>query len=190
MLNPTRAAFARPGPGATPFPDVEARTQPSDSLVPIDRGSGLPLPWPTSTWMLLLCGATRVASAGRTRIHGRAARRRLITGSPLHRNDVEEERGPPRCLDRPLAACRGQPPRWVRPPCPTLGIAALAFKQIDALGTQNDLVFVAASPRPTRSHAYASPAASPLPSQGLLPAGRAHPLPRGACTRWTMNRIS
>lgn len=29
----TRTAFARPGPGATPFPDVLALTRPSDSLV-------------------------------------------------------------------------------------------------------------------------------------------------------------
>jgi hypothetical protein len=31
------------------------------------------------------------------------------------------------------------------------------------------------SPRPTRSRAYASPAASPRPSQGSLPAGAAYP---------------
>ena len=29
----TRAAFARPVPGATPFPDVHAPTRPSDSLM-------------------------------------------------------------------------------------------------------------------------------------------------------------
>jgi len=29
-----RAAFARPGPGATPFPGVPATLQPSDSLSP------------------------------------------------------------------------------------------------------------------------------------------------------------
>ena len=36
----------------------------------------------TSAWMLLLCGTTCVASAGRARIHERAARRRVMTGSP------------------------------------------------------------------------------------------------------------
>ena len=43
-LTSTRAAFARPGPGRCPFPDVIARMQPSDSLIPIGRGSGRPLP--------------------------------------------------------------------------------------------------------------------------------------------------
>ena len=43
-ITPTRAAFARPGPGAIPFPDVVARMQPSDSLIPIGLGYGRPLP--------------------------------------------------------------------------------------------------------------------------------------------------
>ena len=43
-LTPARAAFARPGPHATAFPDVNAPTQPSDSLVPFGRRSGRPSP--------------------------------------------------------------------------------------------------------------------------------------------------
>ena len=43
-ITPTRAAFARPGPGGYPFPGVIARMQPSDSLIPIGLGSGRPLP--------------------------------------------------------------------------------------------------------------------------------------------------
>ena len=43
-LTPTRAAFARPGPHATAFPDVNAPMQPSDSLAPFGRRSGLPSP--------------------------------------------------------------------------------------------------------------------------------------------------
>ena len=43
-LTPTRAAFARPGPHATAFPDVLAPMQPSDSLVPVGRRSGYPSP--------------------------------------------------------------------------------------------------------------------------------------------------
>ena len=43
-ITPPRAAFARPGPGGYPFPGVIARMQPSDSLIPIGRGSGRPLP--------------------------------------------------------------------------------------------------------------------------------------------------
>ena len=38
-LTPARAAFARPGPHATAFPDVNAPMQPSDSLVPVGRRS-------------------------------------------------------------------------------------------------------------------------------------------------------
>ena len=45
-LTPPRAAFARPGPGANPFPDVLARMQPSDSRPPVGRGSGRP--WPVA----------------------------------------------------------------------------------------------------------------------------------------------
>ena len=37
-----------------------------------------------------------MASAGRARIHERAARRRVVTGSPWLRMGAEEERGPPR----------------------------------------------------------------------------------------------
>ena len=43
-ITPTRAAFARPGPGGYPFPGVIARMQPADSLIPIGLGSGRPLP--------------------------------------------------------------------------------------------------------------------------------------------------
>ena len=43
-ITPTRTAFARPGPGGSPFPGVIARMQPSDSLIPIGLGSGRPLP--------------------------------------------------------------------------------------------------------------------------------------------------
>ena len=55
----TRAAFARPGPGTTPFPDVEALTQPSDSLVSFSRSSGSPRRRPTSWGRCLFCRATR-----------------------------------------------------------------------------------------------------------------------------------
>lgn len=44
----TRAAFARSGPGTTPFPDVDARMLPSDSLASIGRGFGSPCRRPTS----------------------------------------------------------------------------------------------------------------------------------------------
>ena len=85
-----------------------------------------------------LCGATCMASAGRARIHGRAARRRVITGSPSLRMSAEEKRGPPRCLDRPLATCRGRTPRRVRSPLALPRRTAVAFEENDPLGTRND----------------------------------------------------
>jgi hypothetical protein len=41
--------------------------------------------------------------------------------------------------------------------------------------SETNTVFVAAFPRPTRSRTYASPVASPRPSQGSLPVGAALP---------------
>ena len=75
-------------------------------------------------------------------------------------------------------------------PLPCCRRTAVAFEKIDPLGTRDEIVFVAAFLRPTRSRAYASPDALPRPAQGSLPAGRAHPSPGGDRTRWTMNRIS
>ncbi len=74
-------------------------------------------------------------------------------------------------------------------PSPYCRQTAVAFETSKSLGTRDDIIFVAAFPRPTRSRAYASPATSPRPSQGSLPAGRAHPSPGGDRTRWTMYRI-
>lgn len=65
---------------------------------------------------LFFAEATYVASAGRARIRKRTSRRRVITGPPLHRTFPEEERGSPRCLGRPLAACRGRTPRRMQLP--------------------------------------------------------------------------
>jgi hypothetical protein len=59
---------------------------------------------------------------------------------------------------------------------PSGAAATMAFGRDDSLGTRNDLLFVAASPRPTCSRAYASPTASPPPSQGSLPTWAGSPL--------------
>ena len=81
---------------------------PPTSSFPSASAPVSPCLWPTSVWTLVLCGATCVASAGRARIRWHTSRRRVITGSPLHRYCTEEERGSPRCLDRPLTL-RGGP---------------------------------------------------------------------------------
>jgi len=93
-ITPTRAAFARPGPETTPFPDVSARMRPSDSLVPVGRGFGSPRLRPTSMRVLFLAAdgcPRKPANVGE--------------GSPDLRGpeSFEERRGPPRCLGRPLS---------------------------------------------------------------------------------------
>src|SRR5271170_7202169 len=70
-------------------------------------------------------------------------------------------------------------------PSPCCGETAVAFRASKPLGTRNELVFVAAFPRPTRSRDYVSPATSlrrrkaryrlgglTLRRAGLAPAGR------------------
>ena len=71
--------------------------QPSDSHVPSTAASVRPCQRPTSVWRLILCGTTSVASAGRARLHGRAARRREVTGSPWHRFEPRKIVGLPGC---------------------------------------------------------------------------------------------
>ena len=94
------------------------RSPPTPPL-PIGRGSGLPLPS-----VYLGADASSVQShlrgVGRPRAHPRARGASesddRVSVAPV---SAEEERGPPRCLDRPLAACRGRSPRRVRiPPDP------------------------------------------------------------------------
>ena len=68
------------------------------------------------------------------------------------------------------------PPGAVRSSPISHGTTAVAFRQNNTLGTRKDIVLEATHPRPTRSRAYASPAASPRPSQGSLPARAGSPL--------------
>ena len=80
-ITPTRAAFARSGPGACPFPDVIARMQPSDSLAPFGLGYGLPLP---SAY--LVTGAYSVPRSAATQCVHPADTLRFGDGSPALRN--------------------------------------------------------------------------------------------------------
>jgi len=97
-------------------PDVDARTQPSESPVPIGLGSGLPLP---AVYLDVDASSVRSHSRGvsRPRAHSQARGASesddRVSVAP---ESTEEERGPPRCLDRPLAACRGRSPRRMRIP--------------------------------------------------------------------------
>ena len=109
-LTPARAAFARPGPHATAFPDVNAPTQPSDSLVPFGRRSGRPSPAAYPGAQVLFFTAAPVPP-----LTG-ATPETFLPRLPISRLSPEEKRGYPRCLGHPLRACRAQRPRRVRPP--------------------------------------------------------------------------
>jgi hypothetical protein len=56
------------------------------------------------------------------------------------------------------------------------GTTVIAFTKFRALGIRKVIVFEAATPRLTRSRAYASPASLPRPSQGSLPTRAGSPL--------------
>jgi hypothetical protein len=109
-LTPARAAFARPGPHATAFPDVNAPMQPSDSLVPFGRRSGRPSPAAYPGAQVLFFTAAPVPP-----LTG-ATPETFLPRLPISRLSPEEKRGDPRCLGHPLRACRAQRPRRVRPP--------------------------------------------------------------------------
>ena len=122
-LTPARAAFARPGPHATAFPDVNALMQPSDSLVPVGRRSGRPSPAAYPGAQVLFFTAAPVPP-----LTG-ATPETFLPRLPISRLSPEEKRGDPRCLGHPLRACRGQRPRRVRTaPRPSLGAVAVAFR--------------------------------------------------------------
>ncbi len=143
--------------------------QPSDSLPPV--GAALRFP---SRWRRPRC--ERFFCPGRACVRLRAARRRpfRLSASPV---TLEEKTGPPGLLGRPLRACRGRTPRRIRlSPRPFAGRNVVAFRQYRTLGIRNDLDFEAATPRPARSSAFASPVPLPGPSPGWLPARAGSPL--------------
>ena len=140
-LTPARAAFARPGPHATAFPDVNAPMQPSDSLVPVGRRSGRPSPAAYLGAQVLFFTAAPVPPPTG------ATPETFLPRLPISRLSPEEKRGDPRCLGHPLRACRGLRPRRVRTaPRPSLGAVAVAFRRPNALGTRKHIPFVAAWP--------------------------------------------
>ena len=101
---------------------------------------------PTSVRMLLLCGATLMASAGRACIRERAARRRRITGSPSLRIVPRRYWGLPVAWTVLLLRAVVVHPVGCGLPSPCCGEIAVAFGQSNALGTRDDIVFVAAFP--------------------------------------------
>ena len=131
-LTSARAAFARPGPHATAFPDVSAPMQPSDSLVPVGRRSGHPSQTAYPGAKVLFFTAAPVPPLTD------ATPETFLPRLPTSRLSPEEKRGSPRCLGHPVHACRGQPPRRMRPaPRPSLGAVAVAFELCETLGTRH-----------------------------------------------------
>ncbi len=187
-LTSTRAAFARPGPRNVPVPRRHRSYAALRLPASIGRGSGSPCQWPPSWWTRVLClnrpttrASTNVPCVG----DGSSALR--DTGVVF-----EEKRGPPRLRGHPLCTCCGRTPRRIwPPPRPTHAGGHCCLRCIPGLSASGKtLGFGAAVPRPARSRAYASPMAFRPPSQGWLPAGRAHPWPGGFRTRWMTNKIS
>ena len=104
--------------------------QPSDSLASIGRGFGSPCARRTSMRALVL-GRPRV----RPQTRGPSETDHRLSASPA---SVEEKRGPPRFLGRPLRARRGRTPRRIRPflaPTPLRGDPRKGHRRLQ--GKQN-----------------------------------------------------
>ena len=184
-LTPTRAAFARPGPHATTFPDVKAPMQPSDSLVPLGRRSGHPSPtaYPGAEDSFFAVAPVPPLTDETPE-----------TFLPRPPNLPALSRGESRVSQVPGPSSSCVPwsttPPGAKRPSPALGALAVAFKSPETLGTRNRSLSWLHTSRPTRSRTYASPNPLPSPAQGSLPAGRAHPWPGGFRTRWMTNEVS
>ena len=158
--------------------------QPSDSLASVGRGFGSPCRRPTSM-RALITGLPRM----RSQMRGASETDHRLSASPVA---VEEKRGPPRFLGRPLRACRGRTPRRIQP--------LLAHNQRRGRrrlqGKQNP-----GHPgwhrfrgrKPHGPHARVPTLRRPRCQdrrQARYRLGRAHPWPDGLRTRWTTNEVS
>jgi hypothetical protein len=154
--------------------------QPSDFLASVSRDFGSPRQRLTSTQKLVL-----------NRPHvllQRAARWRLVTGSPKDRFVSRRSEDLPDYWAILFMRAAVQHPAGRDPSSPLLlfekihGENAIAFRKNRTLGIRKVIVQEGSSrrlrvdPRPTRSRAYASPASLPRPSQGSLPARTGSPL--------------
>ena len=184
-LTPARAAFARPGPHATAFPDVTAPMQPSDSLAPFGRRSGHPSPAAyLGAEVLFFTAAPVPPPTGATpeTFLPRLPASRLSTRGKTRISQVPG----------PSSSCvpwSTTPPGTYRP-SPISRCGRCCLQAISYLGHPETCFFRGYLPTPTRSRAYASPNPLPSPAPGSLPAGRAHPSPGGFRTRWMTNKVS
>ena len=146
--------------------------QPSDSLAPFGRRSGLPSPTAYLGAQALFFAATPVPTPTC------ATSETLLPRLPVRRLSLpKEKRGYPRCLGHPLRACRGPRPRRVQPP---LARSRCGHRRLQVWKYPGhpEVRFISwlLYPRPTRSRAYASPSPLPFPAQGSLPARAGSPL--------------
>ncbi len=148
--------------------------QPSDFLAPFGRGFGSPRRRPTSMPGLVLCRPrmplpTRGASETDHRLSARPGCSRRGEDLPGYWAVL-------------FVRAMVKHPAGYDPSLPLLlfekihGEAVVAFRENRTLGIRNVIVFEAATPRLTRSRAYASPASFPRPSPGSLPARAGSPL--------------
>src|SRR5262249_29573929 len=150
----------------------------------VGHGSGSPCQWPPSMQALVLC-----------RRHVRSPTcRASATGHRLSARPgwVEERRGPPRCLGRPLRPCHGRTPRRIRAsPHPRHGEAVVAFKSFSTLGLREGERVRGRIPHGPhvrmpphrRCHFWHRRKAG-------YRLGRAHPWPGRIRTCWTTNKVS
>ena len=163
--------------------------QPSDSLAPFGRGFGSPCRRPTPMWALVLCRSTISRRCVRPQTHRASETDHRLSASPVA---VEEKRGPPRFLDRPLRACRGRTPRRIRsPPRPSKRRGRRHLQAIQHPGHPGSHRF--RGRKPHGPHARVPTLRRPRcrdRRQARYRLGRAHPWPDGLRTRWTTNEVS
>ena len=167
-----RTSFAPPGPSCHFVPRFHCSYEVLRLPRSIGLGSGSPCLRPTASWPLLRVrhrsAATGYDDGGHTAPPG------LVTGSLGTGSSIRGETrvsrvtGPPSC-----SAPWSITPPSVLLPCPYSSRSTVAFREGETLGTRYHPHFGAAFPWLGYSHAYASSAPLPWPTQGLLPDRRA-----------------
>ena len=175
------------GSGCHPVPRLHRSYAALRLPAPFGHGSGSPCRRPTSVRTLVLCPLGRRHVRPHTRRASETGHR--LSAKPEF---VEERRGPPRLLGRPLRACHGRTPRRIRPLLARLrrGRCCLQVKS-STLGIREDYRFRGRSPT---AHTFAclriaEPFSDDRRKAGYR-LGRAHPWPGGIRTRWTTDKIS
>ena len=134
-LTPTRAAFARPGPNATPFPDVTAPMQPSDSLVSVGRRSGHPSQAAYPGAQVFFFTAAPVPTLPD------ATPETFLPRLPTSRLSPRKDEGLPGAWAILFVRAVVDHPAGCDRPSPNLGAVAVAFRISNALDTRKSIFF-------------------------------------------------